>query len=194
MRVVPAARPKLSAGFIRAWPPAELREGRTTGGRDDAAETPGAGRSLYLWSDFVRRASYVNSHGRVNPDFLLLNPIESILALLGQTDKLWWSPEADHVGYIDGLYDPQAQQINAVYSDAMKQLTCHRIEYLIADRHYVSPMSIDGAQLVPGEFRFKSSCSRRRSAAAHRCPEDPGFCPGGGLRLCVGRVAYRLHR
>ena len=111
--------------------------------------------NMHLWSDFAR-AAYVNSHGRVNPDVLLLNPMESIWALLGQTDKLWWSPEAGHVGYIDGLYDPQAQHVNAVYSDAMKQLTSHRIEYLIADRHYVGQMSLEARKLVHNDFRFKS--------------------------------------
>jgi len=56
---------------------------------------------LHLWSDFTRRAMYVNSHGRVEPDVLLVNPMESVWALLGQTDKLWWSPEAGHVGFMD---------------------------------------------------------------------------------------------
>ena len=111
---------------------------------------------LHLWSDFTRRAVYVNSHGRVEPDVLLVNPMESVWALLGQTDKLWWSPEAGHVGFMDQLYSPQAQEVNAIYSEAMRQLTGHRVEYLIADRHYISQMSVDGAQLVRGDFRFKT--------------------------------------
>jgi len=112
--------------------------------------------NIHLWSDFTRRASYVNSQGRVVPDVLLLNPMESVWALLGQTEKLWWSSEAGHVGHIPGLYDPTVQVINDSYSEAMKQLTSHRVEYLVGDRHYVNQMSLEGAQLVRGEFRFKT--------------------------------------
>jgi len=79
-----------------------------------------------------------------------------VWALLGKTDKLWWSPEAGHVGYIDELYSERVQEINAVYSEAMRQLTKHRVEYLIADRHYVNQMSVDGAELTRGAFRFKT--------------------------------------
>lgn len=112
--------------------------------------------NMRLWADFTRRASYVNSHGHVNPDVLLLNPMESVWALLGQTDKLWWSPVAGHVGYIDELYSKQVQDINTVYSDAMRLLSTNRVEYLIADRHYVKQMRADGPELVRGEFRFKT--------------------------------------
>jgi hypothetical protein len=111
---------------------------------------------LHLWSDFTRRAMYVNSHGRVVPDVLLLNPMESVWALLGKTEKLWCSPEAGNVGLIQGLYDPKVQNIDAVYSEAMTQLASHRVEYLIADRHYMNQMSVKGAELVRGEFRFKT--------------------------------------
>ncbi len=112
--------------------------------------------SMHLWSDFVRRASYVNSQGRVEPDVLLINPMDSVWALLGDTGRLWWSPEAGNVGLIDKLYSQKVQDINAVYSDAMRQLTSHRVEYLIADRHYVNQMSVEGAQLMYGDFRFKT--------------------------------------
>lgn len=112
--------------------------------------------NLHLWSDFVRRGLYLNSQGRVEPDVLLLNPMDSVWALLGNTDKLWWSPEAGHVGFIDQLYSKQVQKINMTYSDAMRQLSSNRVEYLIVDRHYVNQMSVNGAQLVRGDFHFKT--------------------------------------
>ena len=111
---------------------------------------------MHLWTEFARRAMYVNSQGHVKPDVLLINPTESVWALLGKTDKLWWSPEAGHVGFIQGLYDPIVQNMDALYSDAMTQLAKHRVEYLIGDRYYVDQMAVEGRELVRGDFRFKT--------------------------------------
>jgi hypothetical protein len=112
--------------------------------------------NMKLWSDFVRRASYINSQGHVEPDVLLYNPMSSIWALLGKTDMLWWSSLAGHVGYIDELYSREAQEINRVYSDAMRQLSKHRVEYLITDRHYFNQMSVKGKKLRYKDFSFKT--------------------------------------
>lgn len=111
--------------------------------------------NMRLWTDFTRRASYVNSHGRAAPDVLLLNPLESAWALLGQTDKLW-GPNIHNLGGLDGLYSPEVQTINKAYGDAMRELTRHRVEYLVADGHYMSQMKPEGSQLVCGDFRFKT--------------------------------------
>ncbi len=112
--------------------------------------------NMNLWSDFVRRASYINSQGRVDPDVLLYNPMSSVWALLGKTDMLWWSPIAGHIGYTDELYSDKAQEINRVYSDAMRLLSKHRLEYLITDRHYVNQMSVKGGKLRYKDFSFKT--------------------------------------
>lgn len=111
--------------------------------------------NLHLWTDFTRRASYVNSHGRAVPEVLLLNPIESVWALLGQTDKLWGG-SIHGIAALDGLYSPEAQTINKAYGDAMRQLTSRRVEYLVADGHYLSQMKLEGDRLVRGDFRFKA--------------------------------------
>ena len=112
---------------------------------------------MHLWSDFTRRAMYVNSQGHVVPDVLLLNPQESVWALLGDnTEKIWNSPEAGNVNLIHSLYDSKVRNIDAVYSEAMVQLSGHRIEYLIADRHYLNQMSVHGKRLVRGGFQFKT--------------------------------------
>lgn len=111
---------------------------------------------MRLWSGFTRRAAYVNSHGSVVPDVLLINPMDSVWALLGDTGRLWWSPEAGNVGLIDGLYSERVQQINAVYSNAIRALTEHRVEYLIADRHYLRQMTLEEETLVRGKHRFKT--------------------------------------
>ncbi|MCF7817856.1 MAG: hypothetical protein K9M54_08230, partial [Kiritimatiellales bacterium] len=110
--------------------------------------------SLHLWTDFARRASYINSHGHLVPDVLLLNPMDTVWAqapyqafdLSGQrglfeTEKCWGE---------------KIKNINQVYSDAIDQLTAHRVEFLVADRHYIGQMELTGAELTRGEFRFKT--------------------------------------
>jgi len=110
---------------------------------------------MHQWSDFVKRASYVNSHGRAVPDVLLLNPLQSAWALLGETDKLW-GPEVHDIMKLPKLYSPEVQNINQVYSEVMPEMIDHRIEYMIADAHYIGQMKIEGSEFVRGDFRFKT--------------------------------------
>jgi len=105
------------------------------------------------WADFVRRVCYVNSHGNVAPDVLLLTPLDSVWAILGNAEDVW-GPDSGNVSLLDGLFDRKIQETNRVYSDAIRQLAEHRVEYLIADRHYMRQMKLEGATLVRGEFRF----------------------------------------
>jgi hypothetical protein len=111
---------------------------------------------FHLWTDFARRASYVNSHGRTVPDVLLFNPLDSVWATIGE----WlFVPQAD--------VRKQVENINRVYHDAITRLTAARIEFLIGDRYYLRKMTVapaeaggkgpeHGARLVLGDFRFKA--------------------------------------
>jgi hypothetical protein len=139
---------------------------------------------MHLWTDFVRRNSYINSHGCVAADVLVLNPTDSVWALCGpgvfdpafkgrvpgpavlepQTDKdipqtreelkhnsAWWCPPR-----MDEWFSDKVRHINKTYSDAISDLTAHRIEYLIADRHYIRQMKVSDGNLVRGNFHFRS--------------------------------------
>lgn len=120
------------------------------------------------WTDFVRRASYINSHGTIAADVLLVNPMDSVWVLSGpgmfdpaypdrvpvpavmdlpdksvadfsneelKRQSSWWCPPR-----MDEWFCEKVHTINKVYSQAMTDLTSGRIEYLIADRHYVMKM------------------------------------------------------
>ena len=137
---------------------------------------------MHLWTDFVRRTSYINSHGHSAADVLMLSPMDSVWALCGdgvfdpaikgrvpgpavlplQTDadidqtreqlkhnSAWWCPPR-----MDDWFSDKVRNINRTYSDAMAELTAHRIEYLIADRHYMRQMKVKSKELVRGEFKF----------------------------------------
>lgn len=59
--------------------------------------------AISLWTDFVRRASFVNDHGRLDAHVLMYCPLESVYALVGggyfdprQTGKDIWA-EADQM-------------------------------------------------------------------------------------------------
>ena len=101
---------------------------------------------MHLWTDFARRASYVNSMGCAVPDVLLYNPLETawIHASAPLLDADMWSA---------------GRRINAldqVYVKAINDLTGARVEFLIGDRFYLKQMEVKNAQLVRGGFSFRT--------------------------------------
>jgi hypothetical protein len=107
---------------------------------------------LHLWTDFVRRASLVNSMGRAVPDVLLYNPIESawIEADAGLLDVEMWSFSEDN---------PAGRRINAIdkiYARAIDDLTAARVEFLVGDRFYLEQMRVDTGRLVRGDMAFRT--------------------------------------
>ncbi len=107
---------------------------------------------LHRWTDFVRRASFVNSMGRAVPDVLLYNPIESawLQADAGLLDVDMWSfSEKDPAG-------KRINAIDAIYAQAVDDLTAAGIEFLIGDRFYLGQMDVGKGNLVRGEFAFRT--------------------------------------
>ena len=107
---------------------------------------------LHLWTDFVRRASFVNSMGQAVPDVLLYNPIESawMQADAGLLDVQMWSFSEDR---------PAGKRINTidkVYARAIDDLTAARLEFLIGDRYYLKQMETEKGRLVRGDFSFRT--------------------------------------
>jgi hypothetical protein len=139
---------------------------------------------LHLWTTFVQRASYINSHGQVAADVLLLNPMDSVWELCGpgvfdpafkgrvpgpamepmptaadikQTRKTLKEKSAWWTPPVmEQWFNQRVQHINSVYSQAMADLTARRIEYLIADRYYLRQMEMKENCLVRIPFTFKT--------------------------------------
>ena len=107
---------------------------------------------LHLWTDFTRRASYINSMGSAVPDVLLFNPMESawINVHAGMLDEKVWDILE---GRIDGS---RYHEINKVYADAMNDLTDARVEFLVGDRFDLKQMEVKGWNLVRGKFSFRT--------------------------------------
>jgi len=113
---------------------------------------------MHIWTDFVRRACYVNSHGHVVPDVLLVYPIDSIWVLSGGR-PFDGTSDADFGGLISGTsgdWGEKARRIDEVYSNAINELSAARVEYLIGDRRYLREMSVKDGRLTMGGFRFES--------------------------------------
>jgi len=117
---------------------------------------------FHLWTDFARRASYVNSKGHLVPDVLLVNPMDSTWALLG--GKVF---DVNHPVSFGSLFNSEVdtgepgktvKQIESVYAQAIEDLTTARIEYLIADRYYLERMKVspEGCLSI-GPFEFKAA-------------------------------------
>ncbi len=89
-------------------------------------------RYMHLWTDFARRASFVNRQGRLVADILMINPLESV-----------WALSEGYFTSTDGNKWPEmVTEINSIYSDVMDVLTSFRLDYLIADRFYMKKASI----------------------------------------------------
>ena len=119
---------------------------------------------MHLWTDFVRRASYINSMGTAVPDVLLYNPLESawIHTSASMLDEKTWD-------ILEGRNDgSRVHVINKIYTDAINDLTNARIQFLIGDRFYLNQMEIGSGQdvytskiapearLVRGDFSFRT--------------------------------------
>ena len=113
---------------------------------------------LHLWSDFARRSSYINSFGRKSAEVLLYTPLESVWVL---TDSAhfdsrqepivhpWSYPELNE-------HARKANGIDRAYAKAMNDLSKSRIDFLVADRHYIKEMGLTEGVLNHGEFTFKT--------------------------------------
>ncbi len=113
-------------------------------------------RYLHLWTDFARRASYVNSHGHTVPDVLLVNPMDSVWALLG--DRIFYRPIRVGRGNITRIakHGKTIEKIDNIYSRTINDLTDGGVEFLIADRHYLRQMDVTKkGTLSRKPFRFK---------------------------------------
>jgi hypothetical protein len=109
---------------------------------------------LHLWSDFVRRACYINSQGHIVPDVLLVNPMDSVWALSGSAA---FDPTVGgDILKLNDWFDKPILDIEQTYSNAIKTLTDNRIEYLIADSYYLRQMMIKKGLLVRGQLQFKT--------------------------------------
>ncbi len=107
---------------------------------------------MHIWTDFVRRSSYVNSMGSLAPEVLLYNPMESawINTHAGMLDNGVWD-------ILEGRNDAnRTQLINASYCDAINDLTDARIEFLVGDRYYLKQMKVKKGTLVLRDFVFST--------------------------------------
>ena len=108
---------------------------------------------LHHWTDFTRRASYINSMGNTVPDVLLYNPMESAWinanGPLLDDNGMWAFDEK----YSNGK---KINDIDKVYADAINDLTNARVEFLVGDRYYLKQMAVDKGQLVRGPLSFRT--------------------------------------
>lgn len=108
---------------------------------------------MHHWTDFTRRASYINSMGSTVPDVLLYNPMESAWinanAPLLDNNGMWSFSE-------DFPNGKKIDEIDKVYADAINDLTNARVEFLVGDRYYLNQMKIHKGKLILGAFSFKT--------------------------------------
>ena len=139
-------------------------------------------RYLHLWTDFARRASFVNRQGRLVADVLLYNPLKSIWAL----------SEGYFTSELGDEWPAQAVNINTVYSAAMSAMTAAHLDYLIADDYYMNQAVVkpsETASLRIGEHEF-SVLALPPLFLLPRATADKilDFARAGGVVLLLGEL------
>ncbi len=148
---------------------------------------------LDLWTDFVRRASFVNSHGHLVPDVLLVNPMDSVWI---STCPATFDPKLTNYDVPKFFFDlpnwttEEVKTIESVYSGAIECLTRSRTEYMIADRYYINRMRVsDEAALSIGEFSFKVVVLPRLTVLPLKVVKKLlSFAQAGGLLLYLDQL------
>lgn len=109
---------------------------------------------MHIWSDMVRRTSYLNSHGQQVVSAILYYPIESVWAnsdsnIFDPNNNL--TPADGWMLHGDTPENRRMTQINAVYAKALDQMARSGVQYLIADSPTMSRLKLSGAQLSMGD-------------------------------------------
>lgn len=111
-------------------------------------------RHLGLWADFTRRASFVNAASRSGAKVLLLDPRESVWALLGPgvfDPRLRVGPE-----HVDALFEPEALVVDRAYAEATRTLSAAWVEFLIGDRVTFEEGVVEDGALHHRGFEFRT--------------------------------------
>ncbi|MCX5768823.1 MAG: glycosyl hydrolase [Candidatus Hydrogenedentes bacterium] len=109
-------------------------------------------RYLHQWSDFARRASYVNACGQYQPQVLLYHPMDSIWAL--SADGMFDPSEYGGVNEVGRWFGEMAHHIDAVYTAAINSFTEQGVDFLIADDEYLRKITVEGDKLLLNGYTF----------------------------------------
>ncbi len=90
---------------------------------------------LHYWTDFSRRASFINRQSKLVADVLLLNPMESVWA---DSEGLFAKNGAMANGEDAANWSKASLRIDTVYAEAMRYLNKNNVEFLIGDSHYIN--------------------------------------------------------
>lgn len=90
---------------------------------------------LHQWTDFARRAAFITRQSSLVADVLLVHPVETAWSF----SENYFSEEK---GVQNAPWDPRVVETDQVYSDAMRKMNQENIDFLIADKHYLSKSTI----------------------------------------------------
>lgn len=148
---------------------------------------------LHLWSGFARRSSYINSFGRKAAEVLLYTPLESVWVL---TDSAHFDSEKEairHPWSFPGVNEHarKANQIDRAYAKAMNDLSRSRIDFLVADRHYIKEMDLSAGHLNHGDFVFTTLILPPLVILETKVAEKIlAFAKGGGVVYALGELPH----
>ena len=90
---------------------------------------------LHQWTDFARRAAFITRQSSLGGRCFASPPL---LKPPGLFRKLF----SEEKGVQNAPWDPRVVETDQVYSDAMRKMNQENIDFLIADKHYLSKSTI----------------------------------------------------
>jgi hypothetical protein len=143
---------------------------------------------LHYWTDFSRRASFVNRQSKLVADVLLINPMESIWA---DAEGLFAQNKEIAKGEDPANWSKASLNIEAVYSEAMREMNKNNIDFLITDKYYLnkSMIGLDGksAKLSINDHDFSALVLPPATVISHDASSKIlEFARRGGTVILLG--------
>lgn len=149
-------------------------------------------QAMKQYTDFIRRISYINSHGRAFASTLILSPMDSMFAL-AENDVFDMNFEMldvkGGIPRISASFGGEAGEINREYGELIRILTRKRVEHLSADKEYMRRMEVKGSTLCYKDYAFRTVIVPRTVmmdlAVAEKLAD---FTENGGQVVWIGNL------
>lgn len=147
---------------------------------------------LHQWTDFARRAAFITRQSSLVADVLLVHPLETVWSF----SENYFSEEK---GVQNAPWDPRVVETDQVYSDAMRKMNQENIDFLIADKYYLSKGTIQNsgknATITINNHNFQAIVL----PATYIIPQSSfkkifEFAKQGGLVVLLGEFTSGLSR
>ncbi len=138
------------------------------------------------YTSFLRRTSYINSLGKSEANVLIVNPLDSMY-VLAENEAFTMDFIFLGMHHIGAAFGGEAAEIDRQYGKLIRHLTKNRVEFLSADKEYISRMTVADSALSYKDYSFETVVLPRSVAIDLRVAKKlEEFALGGGKLVVIG--------